>query len=110
MLRKQQRKLLRHAGKGLKQDQDRIPDPKTWDEAMSQPDASKWKEAARAERRNLEKHKLMQVLTPKEVRKIQCEGKTIHTTKNVYKKKTNEHGKTYQHKIRTSFRGFMQVD
>eukprot|EP00961_Rhodomonas_salina_P287889 3889502-Rhodomonas_salina.1 len=82
-----------HAVEGDKKNPDVLPDPRTWDEAMEMPDREEWIKASKAERKNLEDHKVFLTVPPKQVKKLQDAGVTIHTAKNVLKKKLDSDGK-----------------
>lgn len=99
-----------HACTGDELHPDILPDPRTWAEAMDQPDWQEWVEASKTERRNLRKRKTYRVLSKAEVKNIMKQGKRIHTCKNVMKKKINAQGQPYKHKSRAAFRGFTQVN
>eukprot|EP00961_Rhodomonas_salina_P269850 3645454-Rhodomonas_salina.1 len=71
-----------HAIAGDKKANDILPDPRTWEEAMSAPDWREWIEAAKAERQNLKNHKTFEVLSKSKVRDLIRSGVRIHTCRN----------------------------
>eukprot|EP00961_Rhodomonas_salina_P239988 3242336-Rhodomonas_salina.1 len=74
-----------HATAGDKNADDILPDPRTWEEAMSAPDWREWIEAAKAERQNLKKHKTFKILSKSKVRDLILCSVHIHTCSNVMK-------------------------
>jgi hypothetical protein len=81
----------------------RLPDPKTFAEAMASNEAKLWQQAITEERTSLEeKHTWDIVPTPKEVRPI--------TSKLVFKRKYGPDGLVSRHKARLVARGFQQEE
>ena len=74
-------------------------DPKTYKQAMKQPDADLWREACKIEVESLIDNKVFSVV-----------DKPLITSKWIFKKKKGVSGKVEKYKARVVARGFMQEE
>lgn len=78
-------------------------DPETLEEALTSPDAEKWKQAMKEELENLERNETWQIVAkPK--------GRKIVKCKWVFKRKFDKNGQVERYKARLVARGYTQVE
>lgn len=80
--------------------------PATWKQAMSSPEAAKWKEAADKEMASIEEQEVWELVPRADVPRHQ----TVIGSKWVFKIKTDEHGAVTTYKARLTPKGFMQKE
>lgn len=78
-------------------------EPNTYEQAVSGPDSTKWKEAIQSELNSLRRHGTWDV-----VQNLPSDRRPI-TNKWVFKVKRDEHGKVAKYKARLVVRGFSQI-
>jgi hypothetical protein len=80
--------------------------PETYRQAMSGPDAAKWKAASDKEMKSCEDMGVWELVDRKDL----PHGANVLPVKTVYKVKTDEHGDVLQHKARFTPKGFRQKE